>query len=360
MEVTHWKPAARCLPALIFAVVTGCSPSDGAVRSLPTALRSDAREREGDGSLVPRDLGSFGGVGARLFAINDKGQGAGLVVLASGDIHALFRDATGIATDLGTMGGTISTARGMNQRGVVVGGTRDASDVEHPFLWTTETGVVDLGSLGGVRGRAQSVNRSGHVVGFSFTAQGARHPFYWSRERGMVDLLGDPGARGIANAINDDDEVVGSVRFSDRVSHAFRWTPRTGFTDLGTLGFDSASANAISGEGVIVGDVVTGGHGLAFRLSREGELAVLSLPAGFANASPTSINDRGDIVGIGYDDPFNVLEAEIWRRDGRVTRLPWNGPISLATWITERGTVAGEAVTPSFGDHAVIWTPVNR
>ena len=356
MEVTPRKAVVRCVPALIFAVVAGCSHSDRVAPAFPTALRSADLNREPIATLSAHDLGAFGGVGARLFSINSEGQGAGLVVLASGDIHAVFRDADGTVIDLGTRGGTISTARGINEDGVVVGGTRDASDVEHPFAWTRERGFVDLGSLGGAGGRAEKVNSLGHVVGSSFTAQGKRHAFYWRREHGMVDL----GVRGVANGINDDDEVVGTLRSSNGVPHAFRWTPSAGLIDLGTLGFDSATANGISNEGVIVGDVVTGGHGLAYRLTRDGTLTVLALPVGFANAKPTSVNSRGEMVGFGYDDNFNVLEAELWTRDGRVTRLPWSGPISLATWINERGAVAGEGVTPAFGDHAVIWRPMER
>ena len=155
------------------------------------------------------------------------------------------------------------TALSINDRGQVVGTSTDcnaAPTIFHAVLWQHGT-VVDLGSFGGsLNNVAQGINNRGQVVGFS-------------------DLPGDTS------------------------SHAFLWQNGV-MTDLGTIeGLPTSLAFGINDEGQVVGMDCDASFDCGAFLWQDGVMADLNtlLPPG----SPwnlivgTSINARGEIVGVG-------------------------------------------------------------
>jgi probable HAF family extracellular repeat protein len=172
------------------------------------------------------------------------------------------------------------TALSINDRGQVVGVSTDCGalpTIFHAVLWRNGT-VIDLGSLGGTLNNvAQRINNRGQVVGFS-------------------DLPGDTS------------------------SHAFLWTDRDGMRDLGTFG---------------------------------------GLPTSLA----FGINDEGQVVGMSCDVSFDC-SAFLWQ-DGAMTELntllpqgsPWN--LIVGTSINARGEIVGVGDTGN-GFHAVLLTPCDQ
>ena len=98
------------------------------------------------------DLGTLGGASSQAYAINDRGEVAGVSQTADGSYHSfLWRNGT--MRDIGVLGDGVETdAFAINARGTVVGvadtGVPDVNfggTVFHAFSYTRN--INDLGSL---------------------------------------------------------------------------------------------------------------------------------------------------------------------------------------------------------------------
>lgn len=141
-------------------------------------------------------------------------------------------------------------------------------------------------------------------------------------------------------AINNRNQVVGSSTVAGDASlfHGFLWE-NGHLTDLGTLpgGFFS-DARDINERGQIVGlafDEVFRPHAVTWV---DGRIRELSGPTGADGCGATAINNRGDIVGSCFVAPLTV--PVLWRGDTAIV-LP--APVGLSTGaldINEGGVVA--------------------
>lgn len=180
------------------------------------------------------DLGTLGGRQSFGYAINAKGEVAGLAKVASGDDHAfLYRD--GKMIDLGTLGGRRSWGMFITDSGLVVGDAETADGKEHAFVY--ENGrMIDLGALpGALYSSPKGVNASGQVVGSSPPASaplGFRGPFLYSNGK-MHDLNKlippDSGWTILSvRAINDSGQIIGQgkpPKGKEDEEHAILLTP---------------------------------------------------------------------------------------------------------------------------------------
>ncbi|NBQ70248.1 MAG: PEP-CTERM sorting domain-containing protein [Nitrosomonadaceae bacterium] len=155
-----------------------------------------------------------------------------------------------------------------------------------------------------------SINNSGQVAGYSsspYPGFGPSHAFITGPNGiGMTELGTLGGTDSIAYDINDSGQVTGSAHTASGDEHAFITEPDgAGMTDLGTLGGLYSRAYAINDSGEVVG-VATTAHGEshAFIFSHGGmtDLSLLApvVAAGWIDLYASSINNNGQIVGVGY------------------------------------------------------------
>jgi probable HAF family extracellular repeat protein len=269
------------------------------------------------------NLGTIeGGYESNAFAVNDRGQVAGVFVNTIPDPFSpfglqvrAFLWENGVMEDLGTLGGPEASAYFMNERGQVAGASFINSipnpvtgiPILDPFVW--EDGkMTDLGTLGGTIGTPNAMNNRGWVVGLSNLAGDlVYHPFLWDGER-MSDLGTFGGDLGQANWINEAGEVVGWATNQDRARFAFLWK-QGALTNLGTVKDETCSAAlGINSKSQVVGlSAKTCTFTAADRrasLWENGHVIDLNtfLPASADLQQLTdayNINDRGEIAGLG-------------------------------------------------------------
>lgn len=277
------------------------------------------------------DLGTLpeGGYESVANAVNSKGQVTGWALNTTPDPNSMacpgFCPAETRAflwekdqmQDIGTLGGDDALAFLINERGQVVGWSYTSSEPATPsclfplttgsFLW--EDGMMkDIGGFGGTCTVASDLNNRGQVVGTSFvTGDLAFHPFLWDGHT-LQDLPTLGGTSGTAVALNDAGRAVGSANLpGDQQFHASLWDNGV-IIDLGVLSGDGASfAQSVNSKGQVVGSSAT----INFTQVRaflweDGEPMVdlnTLIPSGatLQLVVPGTINDRGEIAGIGMD-----------------------------------------------------------
>jgi probable HAF family extracellular repeat protein len=280
------------------------------------------------------NLGTLeGGYESVANAVNDEGQVVGLFTNTIPDANSMFLGfgfqtrafswKAGVMQDLGTLGGTNAQALLVNDRGQVVGISylnSNPSPICAPFFLATgaflwDNGEMqDLGSLGGTCTLPTDLNDHGQIVGISnLPGDQSFHAFMW--ENGTVRDLGNTfgGADSSAIAINNAGHAVGwgQTPGDKFAQHASLW--KNGVqTDLGTFGTDCAEAFTINSNDQIAGasfpncnfDMPARGF-----LYENGELVDLNtlipLPSKLYISEPETINDRGEIAGIGLTTDGN-------------------------------------------------------
>ena len=252
----------------------------------------------------------------------------------------------GTMTPLPTLGGNNGLAYAINDRGQVAGiaenSAKDPSCVSpqvldfEAVLWGPNLGQVQaLPPLpGDTVGFALWLNNYGQVVGSSGTCANTAlvplgvgpHAVLW--ENGSAIDLGNLGGTTIAVAagINDFGEVDGATDLASELPgfpgvqvHGFLWTKAAGMEDIGTVGTDFSSL-------------------------------------------PTSINNNGQMVGSSCDNMGNC-RAFLWQNKAMTdlnALIPANSPLYLmsAFGLNDAGEIAGMALETSTGEvHAFVATP---
>lgn len=243
-----------------------------------------------------------------------------------------------------------------------------------PSAQTTVSGyrVIDLGSLGGGKTDPHDINDRGQIVGSSFTADGSSQAFLW--EDGSMQGLGTLGGTGsVAQRISETEVIAGVTYPADGGSRPAVWRNGSGSNLRSTAGGDLGSrAVAITASGDVVWvnwNYLT----VHSDLWRNGIMTDLGdLYAGPRRTYGAAINERGQIVGAGYNGEFwgpgDAYRERAWVwEDGTIRDLGFLGAytcpdhpdkqcqLSKATDINEHGQIAGWSMDPTRAARAVLW-----
>jgi probable HAF family extracellular repeat protein len=236
-----------------------------------------------------------------------------------------FLSQNGAGQDLGTLRtGTDATVYLVNENGQAAGDSFTDQTLnttatcgtnvptQDPFFWDKEKGMIDIGTLGGVCGFASGMNSRGQVVGLSDLAGDQKwHAYVWNRHGKIQDLGTFGGSNSSAIAVNDAGHVIGwADLLGDKSLHAFLW--RHGKkSDLGTLHKDPCSQSfGLNSHDQVVGISVPGcdfenQSAYSAFLWQDGEgivdlNALVSHGSDLHLAMPETVNDRGEIAGVGF------------------------------------------------------------
>ena len=282
-----------------------------------------------------------------------------LVAAASGSAGSV--QARWVIRDLGTLGGKSSQALASNDRGQVVGWSETRSGGRHAFLWQNGR-TTDLGTFGRGMSEAVAINERGQIVGKSTTkTNGDPHGFLW--EKGKMRDLGTPGRATWAVAINNRGQIIGGSNDADPSPNDVGGHPRVflwqngKMRDLGTLSKrDSSEAVAINERGEVIGVSYDNNFmpGIAVWLRafvwRNGKLIDVGALPGRTSSAAHAINERGEVVGDSwfekpsYGPATDVQERRraFIRMNGRMRDLGVTaGDWSTASAINERRQVVG-------------------
>jgi probable HAF family extracellular repeat protein len=265
-----------------------------------------------------------------VLAVNDKGEMAGLMGVASEDrtrTHGFGRRNDKIETLP-----EYAEPKCINNRGVIAGNlevfgekkyvTVTGEEVfvteyeQRGFVWQ-EGKFQSLPSLGGNFTEVNDINDQGTLVGRSYLRnlsddeKGPGHACLW-RDGKITDLDAFGGKYSEAGGSNNKGEVVGMFTDMKEREHAFLW--REGkMTELECpAGSDGCAATDINNQGVVMG-YITFNKKDAFKkidfhiaLWHKGKrldvTARLLNPHGWGTLHTKAINDKGQIVGYGdYD-----------------------------------------------------------
>ena len=162
-----------------------------------------------------------------------------------------------------------------------------------------------------------------------------------------------------AYGVNDLSHVVGNEHGRLAI-RGFLW--RNGqMIDLGALSGQVVSeAYAINNAGLIAGKSnfypVTWEYDIANPDSTP-TIDQLPMPAGFFSATPTAVNDSGDVAG--YAGSPNIdAHAILWRNGVAIDLGVWpGGHYSVANGINNLGQIVGTGTVAGDNlDHALMWT----
>lgn len=220
-------------------------------------------------------------------------------------------------TILGSANHSSSFANDVNDNGLVVGYgvTSENNNAAFIAFADQQNSARQLGTLGGNHSVASAINNATHVVGYSAVNDLDTHAFIYHQEK-MHSLGTLGGASSFAYDINEKGIIVGSAYNTDGEDHAFLYNPdkRPCMKDLGTLGGRVSVANGINIHQQVVGYSFTAGdtdaHAFLYQHNQMIDLNDLldktTKENGWVLNEALSINDQGDIVGIAYNDKFEV------------------------------------------------------
>jgi probable HAF family extracellular repeat protein len=190
-------------------------------------------------------------------------------------------------------GVTNFAANAINDGGQVVG-FYSVDGLQHCFLW--ENGSFQTIAVPATTGTTcYGINNRGQIVGAYSDASGTLHNFLW--DSGTLVDLNVPGTPLAIGGLNNRGQIVGSYR-DGGTAHCFLWENGV-LQTLDAPGITDALCYDINNRGDISGAFVDSIDGTGSILSNG---ALIPIQIGLFTIAATSLNDRGQAVGLFFDN----------------------------------------------------------
>lgn len=261
-----------------------------------------------------RPLNVFNSPFVNPTGVNARGEIVGVYATEDGQPHG-FLLRHGKAIDIGTLGGPTAVANAISNAGLVVGASETTDGTIDAISFHETLRNLGVASPGDQYSEAFSVNDAGVAAGRSGPSpDDARAALFLHGNAYSLGTLG--GSTSAATDINDSSVVVGFSGLANGAEHAFIYDshhPGAGMRDLGTLGGMNSIAGSINDHGVIVGQADTSATAITglpdafveFPGTRMMDLNDFLPPIARMHwdlVQALSVNDRGQIAGIGLED----------------------------------------------------------
>jgi uncharacterized membrane protein len=251
------------------------------------------------------------GTSATPTALNDKGSIVGFLGEGSGTanfrIIGFYQQSSGKFASFNFPGARDTLARDINKNGLIVG-SWDTTNSNGQRAFKVLNGAfhqVPIPGFPNAPAGAMGVNDLGDIVG-SFNGNGSNLGFLL--HNGKLTIISFPGANGgtTAVSINNSGVVVGTyLLFDDDIPHGFMWK-NGNFTNITAPDGSTATPTKINNNGDIVGTFVDpNGIERGFSLDK-GRFTAISHP----NTTDTKIfglNNFDNILGIFSTSAGNAL-----------------------------------------------------
>jgi uncharacterized membrane protein len=358
-----WYSVVACL------LLAGCGGGGrGTNDALPPAAPTNSNSLAAPSSVTPphytvTDLGSnvlpahINDVGAIVGTVTDPTTGVGTAFIWQSGTHQNLLPLPGYPN---------SEAKWINNTGEVVGTSLDpAKGLYRATEFVPGGSDIDLGAPGGEYSFAYSVNDRGEVVG---SAQYSNMPLSQvATFTGVNSATAIPNLGGRGLAINDAGDIVGGMccpyGFPDTNTSAFEYPPLTVFQMPADSG-EGATAADINSSGDIVGYYNTGQTRYSTQCCgfyiHAGKVTELDGPGGAAGfLAANALNDSDWIVGEFSPAP---TKTEAFLYINSVVDLNTLIPedcgwvLQNATSINNRGQIVGVGVVNGVA-HGFLLTP---
>ncbi|HWF40173.1 MAG TPA: hypothetical protein VG322_16730 [Candidatus Acidoferrales bacterium] len=333
--------------------------------------------------------GSGPGQGTTPWAINGKGEIAGVFIDNMGVPHGFLRSSSGsfVSFDAPNAsqradGGT--TPRSINEPGDVAGYFSATTGTNRGFLRRNDGSFAIFDPLGSAGTVINSMNAQGEVTG-NYVVNDQAHGLLGHKDGSFVTFDPPGGFNTAPEWIADNGDIAGYYEDQLGVLHGFiRHKDGTfAVTDVPSAVASQGKGTfpmSISENGELIGHYTAGEHGAdrGFIRHKEGAIenieppgsitddAVHADPEGYvlhAITDPLSINSNGEIAGY-FDDTNGLVHGFVRRAAGNfeIVEVPGastgSGLGTFPTSINHRGEVTGYYYTGSVGVvHGFVMTP---
>src|SRR5260221_5104116 len=284
------------------------------------------------------DLGTLGGSISYGAAVSNSGYVAGCAEVSAGVFHA-FVYSNGSMRDLDPGGAAGSCANAVNDDGVAAGRSSSGEAV----IWTP-SGVVDLG----VKGSVQGINNAGVAVG-SYAVGTSTHAFIFAS--GTLTDVSMGNSFSTAYAINQRNQAVVAAGGRSFIYDA------SGIRDIGSLmDGGGATARGINDQGEVVG-MAGAAPGSPVAFVYDGVMRALPGPS-FAGA--LAINSRGQVIASGEGIHGYFIDGGTFTRFDNfkvVSDRHWHG--LEPTGINDRGWIVGQGFNENNEPRAFLLVPAD-
>jgi uncharacterized membrane protein len=219
---------------------------------------------------------------------------------------------------------------------------------------------VFVGPDPSVQATPVAINGNGAIAGYYFDPLTQRVQSFFQNKRGRnrifdVNLNNGGPASAFPIGIDNRGNIVGFYDDASQVQRSFYWNGTTA-VDLAAPGFISSAATSMSSDGRVLLACSRADFSRAYVVWKNGVFSEVPAVPDFEDVEFYSINDDGDLLGVGYDAGYTTRTFFTRsRRNGSVTILPVD---STPFTQTEYLQLADDGKTMGYTYNELIQDPI--